>query len=203
MSKYKGKEKFPELKEPPEFPHTLEENLIRGANATTIWWDCKTCKNRVVETNKAKSITKYFAVPACAGTPGASKNLKPPVPADLKQSVPVPPLWRKPSEVSGYSEEEKNVLQQARAILEAKAKSKPSTASSSQDASNSKADPKKRSAPKNSETMEVSSGEEFEPVFVKEVQAHFHQRREPSTEEIIQQIETLTLLLKERQGQGH
>jgi hypothetical protein len=193
----RGKEKFPELQGPPEFPHTLEENLKRGANQSTVWWDCKTCNNRVVETKKSTMISKYFAVPACSGTPGANKQLKAPVPSTLKQELQTPPLWRKPQKEKDYTAEEQEVLDKAREILEKK--SKPASMASS-----STEDPKarnysKRSTPPKSEgVMDISSEDEFETVFTTSQKP----MTEPSTEEILSQMESLTLLLKERQAKS-
>ena len=199
-----GKDKFPELQEPPEFPHTLENNLSRGANQTTIWWDCKTCENRVVQTNKQTSITKYFAVPACAGTPGASKLTKAPVPPTLQEQIPTPPSWRKPQKEEQYTEAERTILEHARAIIEAKhPKTGPapeSTARGSTDAaptatSKVRSSSKRRTPPKSDEVMPVSSDSEFEPVIVKT------KPQDPTIEEISSQINELTFLLQAKQAE--
>jgi len=192
--------KVSRAKGPPEFPHTLEENLSRGGNATTIWWDCKTCKNRIVETNKSTMINKYFAVPACAGTPGASKHLKAPIPSDLKQEIPTPPLWRKTQSENTYTEEEKSVLQKARELLEGK-KGQSKACASTDDPLGRRKSSKKRVPPKAEDCMILSSSDsEYDVVFQKETTTTTVNVTEPSDEEILQQIEALTLILKDRKS---
>ena len=83
-----NKYKYPLTGYPPQEPHSEQSTWVKGANRHMTWWNCRSCKERLMETNAANE-TSWFQVPPCScKAPAATFQFK--VPAFTEPRMPPP-----------------------------------------------------------------------------------------------------------------